>query len=273
MNIEEYIATGILELYVLGELSTEEAADVEAMAVKHPRIREELNAIEDSLEGFAKSFSKTPPPSVKEKLFAKIESEVSQTTLQEEKIIPLKDVDKPAQKFSILPYLVAASVTLAVLFAGTTLYYYSKWKSTKTELIALQQENVEIANNYNKAKLDLRNHENFLAAVRDPDSKRIELKGLPNSPDSKVVVFWNSRTNIVFLDPLSLPEPPTDKQYQLWALLGDKPIDAGVLASTDSGSLQKMKDIGAAEAFAITLEKKGGSPSPTLSALYVMGKI
>jgi len=28
-----------------------------------------------------------------------------------------------------------------------------------------------------------------------------------------------------------------------------------------------------ADAFAITLEKKGGSPTPTLNQLYVMGKI
>jgi len=34
-----------------------------------------------------------------------------------------------------------------------------------------------------------------------------------------------------------------------------------------------MKNIPKAQAFAITLEKKGGSVTPTLSAMYVMGKV
>jgi len=35
----------------------------------------------------------------------------------------------------------------------------------------------------------------------------------------------------------------------------------------------KMKNIAKAQAFAITLEKKGGSLSPNLQALYVLGKV
>jgi anti-sigma-K factor RskA len=34
-----------------------------------------------------------------------------------------------------------------------------------------------------------------------------------------------------------------------------------------------MKDIGQAQAFAITLEPAGGSASPTLNQMYVMGNI
>ena len=34
-----------------------------------------------------------------------------------------------------------------------------------------------------------------------------------------------------------------------------------------------MKVINHAEAFAITLEKQGGSKTPTMSEMYVMGKV
>jgi len=37
--------------------------------------------------------------------------------------------------------------------------------------------------------------------------------------------------------------------------------------------IQKMKSFGKAEAFAITLEKEGGSPTPTMTEMYVMAKI
>jgi len=40
----------------------------------------------------------------------------------------------------------------------------------------------------------------------------------------------------------------------------------------DCAGLCKMNVIDHAEAFAITLEKAGGSSTPTVTAMYVMGK-
>ena len=74
----------------------------------------------------------------------------------------------------------------------------------------------------------------------------------------------------------NLPMPPSDKQYQLWALKDGKPIDAGVFdmkPGTDGDMHMMPVTIAEADAFAVTLEKKGGSPTPTLTQLYVMGKI
>ncbi|HEX8546709.1 MAG TPA: anti-sigma factor, partial [Cytophagaceae bacterium] len=71
----------------------------------------------------------------------------------------------------------------------------------------------------------------------------------------------------------SLPAAPSDQQYQLWALDNGVPIDAGVFEVTDSLQLQKLKTINSAQAFAVTLEKRGGSVSPTLSSMVVMGAI
>ena len=53
MNIEEYISSGVLESYVLGELSASEIQEVEQMAAKHSEIKEEINQIELSLEKLA----------------------------------------------------------------------------------------------------------------------------------------------------------------------------------------------------------------------------
>jgi anti-sigma-K factor RskA len=64
---------------------------------------------------------------------------------------------------------------------------------------------------------------------------------------------------------------PPGKQYQLWAIVDGKPVDAGMVG--DCEGLCKMKVINRAEAFAITLEKEGGSSAPTLTAMYVMGKV
>jgi anti-sigma-K factor RskA len=48
-------------------------------------------------------------------------------------------------------------------------------------------------------------------------------------------------------------------------------VDAGVLG--DCNGLCKLSNITKAQAFAITLEKKGGSPTPDLTQLHVLGKV
>ena len=67
--------------------------------------------------------------------------------------------------------------------------------------------------------------------------------------------------------------PAKDKQYQLWAIIDGKPIDAGMMDIEAPGAIHKMKSITGAQAFAVTLEKKGGSANPTMNAMYLMGNV
>jgi anti-sigma-K factor RskA len=52
-------------------------------------------------------------------------------------------------------------------------------------------------------------------------------------------------------------------------------VDAGMLAANTAAgtALQQMKDIGSAQAFAMTVEPEGGSVNPTLSTMTVIGNI
>ena len=73
-----------------------------------------------------------------------------------------------------------------------------------------------------------------------------------------------------------MPAPPSDKQYQLWALLDGKPIDLGMLNfdAKQKKLLVRMKNAQNAQAFAITLEKKDRpDPSTPAGDMYVMGKL
>jgi anti-sigma-K factor RskA len=70
----------------------------------------------------------------------------------------------------------------------------------------------------------------------------------------------------------NLPQPASDKQYQLWALINNKPEDLGVFEVKQQKLLVKMRNVRNAQVFAVTLEPRGGSPTPT-GAMYVMGKL
>ena len=104
------------------------------------------------------------------------------------------------------------------------------------------------------------------------DIKIIPLNGLPLSPDSRVIIYWNPTNKNTFVNVSNLPEPPKGKQYQLWAIDGGNSIDAGIF-NTNKTSLQSMNPISSAQAFAVTLEKEGGNSTPTMDQMYVMGKI
>jgi anti-sigma-K factor RskA len=95
-----------------------------------------------------------------------------------------------------------------------------------------------------------------------------DMKGQKNL----ATVFWDRNNKDVYVVANVLPKVRTGKQYQLWALVKGKPVNAGMLDPNCEG-VCKMTTIPQAEAFAITLEDEGGSATPTMKELYVMGKV
>jgi anti-sigma-K factor RskA len=88
-------------------------------------------------------------------------------------------------------------------------------------------------------------------------------------------VFWNSVKKTTYLDMGKLPKPATDKQFQLWAIVEGKPTDMGVFEVSDAKDLIAIEGqfIENPQAFAITLEPKGGSEVPTLDQMWVVGTV
>ncbi len=101
------------------------------------------------------------------------------------------------------------------------------------------------------------------------------LKGTDISPQSYTTVYWDTTTHDVFLLVNNLPKPASGKQYQVWALLNNQPIDLGLIDNDyfvkQNRLLIKAKNVQQAEAFAITLEDTGGNPTPK-GKIYVVGK-
>ena len=53
---------------------------------------------------------------------------------------------------------------------------------------------------------------------------------MPTSPATSNIatVYWDTKSKDVYLIVNNLPEPPSDRQYQLWAIVDGQPVDAGV---------------------------------------------
>ncbi|WP_345049431.1 anti-sigma factor [Hymenobacter glaciei] len=296
-NFQDYIESGILELYALGELSAAEQADVEAHAATHPELREELAQIQAALGFYAEAHAVAPPAGMRERVLGNVMAQIAPAARPsaslradvdaltatpvaaaaarpgEATIRPMSaaPVATPASRSN---WAVAASVAL-LLSLGANFLLYSNWKNANAQVVALQNEKSSFATTSQVVEKKLGNLRQENQVLRDDEFRAVALAGTKVAPSAKARVFYNVATHKVYVDVRSLPALPAGKQYQLWALDKGKPIDAGVLtAATATGEgLQHMKDIASAQTFAMTVEPTGGSAGPNLSTMTVAGNI
>ncbi|MEP6949311.1 MAG: anti-sigma factor [Ginsengibacter sp.] len=267
MNKNDIISSGLLELYALGLSSPEETLQVEEWVSQYPDIKEEIEAIEMSLESYAQAHAIVPSPLVKNKILSQIAQD------EEKNVYTLPSANnRKAQSnvYRIPAFFKLAVAAIFVLLIGSivlTYSYYTKYESASSDLQVAQQK----LEQQNQANLAMKTDINVMT---DKNSQPVVLKGTPHAPDALAKIFWMKNTGDVYVDPSNLPATPSGKQYQLWAIVDGKPVDAGMI-STEKGIyyIQKMKSFGHAEAFAITLEKAGGSPTPTMDEMFVISKI
>lgn len=264
MNIEEYISSGILEAYALGELSAGERAEVEKNVALYPQLREELLRIEQTQENLLMKSAIQPRASVKENLFRKVDG-----TRQAGNVVSMPASDS---QISFWKYAAAASVALALMTSYLAYDYYGKWRNSEKTLDDLIAQNEQMARDYNTVNQRLDRIETDIQVMDNPGFSRVVMKGSENAPEAMAYVYWNSGTQEVYLSIQNMKSLAQENQYQLWAMVDGKPVDAGVF-DTNSGGLLKMKNMSGAGAFAVTIEPRGGKPVPTLETLQMIGYV
>ncbi|GAC1433079.1 MAG: hypothetical protein NVSMB7_08860 [Chitinophagaceae bacterium] len=283
MDLSCIILSGDLELYVLGVLPPEDAYKIEQLALLFPEVQAEIDSISQTLEGFTTQLSVDPSPSVKQNLINKLselkkQEESRPETSSLHKVTEDSEVPSPAPVRSITssinrtPLLLAAASIGLVLSVGYIIYQAQSNNSRQQQILSLHQQVDSLHTTLGLQQRQITTYAHTINMLQDEKMKRIDLVNLPGKPPSQVNLYWHQQTHEVYLAGISLPAAPPQKQYQLWAIVNGKPVDAG-LVNEASQSLQKMKAFSKADAFAITLEKKGGSPTPTMDAMYVMGKV
>jgi anti-sigma-K factor RskA len=268
VDTKTYIESGIIESYVLGLASAEEATELEMLCKQYAEIKNAVVEFEALIEKQAFADAVEPPAEAKEKLMSALATEFAKAQTP---VVPLPVDTSKAKSFSLIRYFAAASVILLIASTVLNIYLYNNYLSVNNKYEALLTERNSLQANNDVFRTRINNLEQSMRVIENPDVRVITLKGLPGKENNLAAVYWDSKTKDVYLLPTKMDVIPSDKQYQLWAIVNGKPVDAGVIDDCDG--LCKMKNIPDAQAFAITLEKKGGSPTPTLSAMYVLGKI
>lgn len=274
MDIKEYIASGILESYALGYSSDQERREVECISSIYPEIKAELEKTQTALEAYAESISVAPPAELKERILAAIKGVSQETTMSvvnpaTEKVVETKVI----QMSSRSKMAIAASVAIII----TMSFLYAKQMNTSSELsqnlTAMETEKSTLTEKLASIEASLTENTEMKEFMMHSQTNELILAGTDLSPESKVRIYYNTEVSQAVLVSDFLPTPEAGKQYQLWAIADGKPVDLGMLDKTTNVSNKISVAPKSVQAFAITLEKDGGNPTPTMDQMYVVGAI
>jgi anti-sigma-K factor RskA len=260
VNIQEYISSGIIESYVLGLASPEERAEFEGMCMQYPELVAARTEFELTLEKQLLRDVSAAPRDVKEKVMSlvNLESSINQT-----KIITMQS-SNANRGSSSLRWVAAASVILFLGFGFLAYKYYSQTGELKEANKNLEARIQATDSTLNELALEQK-------IMRDPNVAVVNMVPTTQS-QSTASIYWDSTSANVYMVVKNMPTLPSDKQYQLWALIDGKPKDLGLFDVGDKKVILKMNNTQKADAFAITIENRGNTGGPNLEQLQNMGK-
>lgn len=255
MNKEEIINEGWLEAYLTGDVSKEEAKTIESFLENDQEVRIAYEKVEDTLSKMAFMQGVEPSPKVKHTIIQNISNKEAKET----------------KFYHLSGYAAAASIIIALSLAITAYFFWNKWQDAETRYTSLLTESQTVISSLNATNEALEDVSKKVEIATSPNYKRVILAGTDNAPQNQAIVFWDADQNKVYLGTGNLSDLSNTQQYQLWALVDGVPIDAGVFDPSEG--LLLMKDVENADTFAVTIEKKGGSETPDLSTLQVLGNV
>ncbi len=251
MDVNELKSSGLLELYVLGQTSQEETALVESMLDQHPELRQEIVEISFALEAYASTVAETPSPSTKEKLMEEVRKNPSP-------FVPGNTSNniKGGNNYGWL----AAMLGLATL--GLAWFYFSKIQDYQ----ALQSDYQD----YVLACDSIQRVDSTIIAkyeeIEDPNNQIIPINATEKYPESNLYFHYNPVSGRNFIQIKNLPPIAANQSYQLWSLKGDQAIPLDVFQGDGDNIFEVLFEENS-DAYAITIEPRGGQDTPTLDNL------
>jgi anti-sigma-K factor RskA len=258
MDKEKFLASGLLEQYVLHLTTDEEDQMVELYAESFPEIAKEMEEMRNGLEQYAQKYAVPPPSNVKKDIMKQIEELEAQGNRATNNFFT-----KPSRA---LPRW--ASFLLLGVYVLFGLIMTLRHQAIKKENNQLLQEIQNCQTSSQQVKKQIA----IAALIEDKMTQPIYLNGSALSPAAKAIVYWNPTENHAYLHPYALPAPPHGKQYQIWADVDGKMINLGLI-NPQGSDIQEIKRIDRAVSLNITIEPMGGSNAPNVKQLLANGLI
>jgi hypothetical protein len=248
MNKEElniFLESGIIERYIIGEATPDEEELLLELAGKHNEIAEALHKSEMLIHQIVKGSEIELPQSLSDRIFRRTSAK------------PRFDVFK----FSSLAFAAMSTVLL---------WFYvevsNNFTENKADFQALQIECDEQSENYAGLK-------SVLEMVSDTATIRVALNPTQEDALSSALVWFNRTSGEVILSTSNLEGLDQDFDYQLWAIIDNVPVSMGVVEIDEENKFVRVDFRNNPAAFAISIEPKGGSESPTSERIIAVGAL
>ena len=261
MNLQNFLESGLLESYILGQCSPDERVIVEQMLADHEMARTEKAAIEAALEQYAQARAIAPPEWMRGRILDQINA--------------LPPAEKPTQPSTGTNWRNLGLLALAIA-AGIASYLYS---NANSRIRKLEAASTQFQQQVQKCEEDRAAAEQAAAAqmasLIDPAFRGIQLKWIDTSmsaPGALGMAFNNPDKGTTYLRLTNLPALSPDQDYQFWVVIkgikDPQPLD--VIRYQDS-VLIKTQYRDQAEAFAMSIEPKGDSPNGVPTRVVMLG--
>ena len=250
MDRQKILESGLLELYVMGSLDASEELVVEQALEQFPDLKSEILQIEKALFFYANAHSIIPQSSLKENILSKVRKQAKAP----QDIIHGKSVSGNSY---LWPFVLSGLCAIAMLL-------YVVFTQTKYEdLEATYERDRIICDSISNSNAEKQLLLDRLAA---PDNQILQVQPTDKYPGTKLIIHHNSVTQTNYLQLDDLPPLAADQSYQLWSLRdGEDPMPLNVFQGDDN--IFRVSFIENTSAYAITIEKSGGSQTPDLSNL------
>lgn len=195
-----------------------------------------------------------PPPALKARLLSRIVTEGEGA-----EVIGLRR--EPRARWWIGTAALAASVALILGFWNVQLRRDLEGLSTD---LSAAREGLAAADSLRGELNSLRDD---IMTITSPEASAITLTGTAERPEARARAFVDPLTGRALIFVYELPILPPDSVYQLWAIRGQSPVDAGTFSvGADRRARLPITDAGivlGADALAVTIEPAPGGPAPT----------
>lgn len=258
MTQREHIPQEDLILYAMQALQAEESAAVRAHVEECAACHAEVAEISGDLALVAVSIDQHPvPEGARQRFLDRVSADATARQQEIGKPVVPMTAGQPARRPLVwLPWAVAAVLAFAAVLLGVKIHTLDQ---------ELQRESAQAA----KQATASSHAQEVLDVLTAPTAQRallISSKARP-APSGRATYLAN-RGGLIFqasnLDPL-----PQNKTYELWVIPanGEAPIAAGTFRPDAAGSasvvLPPLPTGVPAKAFGVTIERAGGSETPT----------
>lgn len=272
----------LVSLYSLGALEGDDLKELEGyLKEDSPEIRKLVAENEKvALLLLHSAEDVNPPAYLREKVFEKIKSSKSASN----------EIEKISFWGEIRPlwYGLGGAAIASVLFLIFNYSMKHEYGKQKIEITSLKITIDEQHNKIESLKAELLEKDEQFAKLMKMSSMKTELASFIENPNVIVIdmrnlkpnlnslgrVLWDKNKDSAIFCGLNLPQAPSDKTYQLWAIIDSKPKSFGIFDIDKKGNgvirLASLNGSQNIQQFAVTLEPAGGVLHPT-GEMYLAG--